>query len=95
MKKSVRRTLFAMFLSLAILYAGLYLTLSLGGRYEPATIGLSGVKSYMWAPRSFYEDMTWQRTPEVLFLPLYFLDIKLWHTSNAAYSGDYPLSEVK
>ena len=29
-----------------------------------------------------------------VYYPLYFLDVRLWHTSDKAYDGVYPINEV-
>ncbi len=71
-----------------------YLALSLQGRYEPSAIGLNGVKWYRWAPRGFVTDFRWNSSMGAAFLPLHFLDTKLWHTSGRAHSERYPVNEV-
>lgn len=71
-----------------------YLVLSLQGRYEPSAIGLNGVKWYQWAPSGFVTDFRWNRSMSTGFLPLHFLDTKLWHTADSAYSKRYPVNEV-
>jgi hypothetical protein len=81
-------------LALLVIYLSSYLCLSLGGRYEPAGIGLNGVKSYNWAPRGFVTDYRWNRAPEAFYLPLYAVDILFWHTIDAADSGHYPVNRV-
>ena len=90
-----KRTKFAVVLGLLLAaYIAVYLVLSLGGRYEPGTFGLNGVKVYSWAPCGFYAELTWRHEPEIFFLPLYLIDTHLWHTPDAAYSGRYPITEV-
>ena len=66
----------------------------MAGRYEPAVIGLNGVKWYAWAPKYFVSDFNWNQTPETIFLPLYYLDIKFWHTEHRSYMDIYPINEV-
>ncbi len=81
--------------SLLLLYAGSYLVLSLQGRYEPAAIGLSGVKFYAWEPRGFVTIEVypkWRQLPHYAFLPLYWLDTRLWHTFDRAYDDGYPIN---
>ncbi len=80
--------------SLLAIYVAVYVVLSFGGRYEPAVIGLNGVKCHMWAPHGFYAAFTWRQTPTIVFLPLYWTDTRLWHTSDGAYSGQYPITDV-
>lgn len=81
-------------LVLVVLYVGSYLGLSAAGRYEPASIGLNGVKSYGWAPHGFVTNYQWNRTLEIVYLPLFCLDISIWHTAERAQSGRYPINEV-
>jgi hypothetical protein len=40
---------------LLMAYILVYAALSLRGRYQPAAIGLAGVKWYSWAPYGFYD----------------------------------------
>ena len=76
------------------LYGVTYLALSTQGKYEPAIWGLGGVKSYGWAPRGFMADLRWRRSMLWIFAPLYFSDIRVWHTSALADSGRYPVHEI-
>lgn len=76
------------------LYIGSYLALSVTGRYEPATIGLGGVKSYGWAPCGFVSKYRWKQSMILMFFPLYYLDCQFWHSSAGAYGGKYPVNEV-
>jgi hypothetical protein len=76
------------------LYVGSYVLLSLGGRYESASIGLGGVKNYGWAPRGFVDDFVWDRSLMRVYFPLYQLDVRCWHTYADADSGKYPINEV-
>ena len=80
--------------ALLVIYVGTYLRLSVTGRYEPASIGLNGVKSYAWAPAGFVTDYKWNSAPELIFVPLYALDISFWHTYDLAGSGRYPINKV-
>jgi hypothetical protein len=76
------------------IYLGLYLILSLRGRYEPSVIGLGGVKSYRWAPQGFVDGFIWNRSLELAFFPIYLADIRLWHTADKSYLGEYPINQV-
>lgn len=84
----IRRTL----LVLLTAYVGSYLALSVQGRFEPALIGLNGVKRYMWAPCGFVTDFRWNRTLLAAYMPLYLLDTRLWHTT--ADLDCYPVNSV-
>ena len=86
--------LVTMLLCLLLLYTGSYGLLSLGGRYEPAVIGLNGVKWYDWAPRGFVTDYNWNEGINRFYLPLWALDRRLWHSYEEADSGKYPINEV-
>ena len=75
-------------------YVGSYLSRSMQGRYEPASIGLNGVKSYAWAPKGFVTDFKWNHPfMRVYFIP-YYLDSQLWHTSDDAYGNIYPVNRL-
>jgi hypothetical protein len=69
---------------LAALYLLSYVCLSIAGRYEPADWGLTGPKSYAWAPLGFFNshDLRWRKYVLVFFFPLYAIDCKIWHTQN-------------
>ncbi len=82
-------------LALLLAYIFSYVGLSAGGCYEPAAIGLGGVKSYSWAPRGFIADYKWRHWPMFVYLPLWALDRHLWHTDDKSRSGRYPVDEVK
>jgi hypothetical protein len=75
-------------------YIGSYVWRSERGRYEPAIIGLNGVKSYGWAPKGFVTDFRWNHTLMRAYFPLYFLDNRFWHTPDDAYRGNYPINKV-
>lgn len=92
--KNAKKLGIALTLLFAI-YVGSYLSLSAGGCFEPASIGLNGVKSYGWAPYGFVTEYRWRSAPMVAYLPLYYLDRHIWHTDEKAYSGRYPINEVK
>ena len=82
-------------LILLLIYIGSYVLLSSGGCYEPAVIGLDGVKAYDCAPRGFVDGYVWKRWPMIIYLPLWSLDMRLWHTQEKAWSGQYHVNEVK
>ena len=82
-------------LILLLVYVGSYVVLSSGGCYEPAAIGLNGVKGYGWAPRGFVDHYRWKRWPAIVYLPLYIIDVRAWHRDAKVNSGRYPVDEVK
>jgi hypothetical protein len=82
-------------LVLLLVYFGSYVALSAGGCYEPASIGLNGVKWYAWAPHGFVEDYKWKRWPTLIYVPLLLLDYWLWHPSGNPPPKQYPIDEVR
>ena len=76
------------------LYAGSYVRRSSRGRYEPAAIGLNGVKWYEWAPEGFVTDYRWDASMKRIYWPLWHLDRRIWHTPDMAEGGKYPVNEV-
>ena len=76
-------------------YAGAYVVRSLDGRFEPAHIGLNGVKWYQWAPAGFVTDFKWNHAQLKFYYPLYLLDIRFWHNEDAEFVSKYPFNEVK
>jgi len=71
-------------------YVTSYILISTIGRYEPAAFGSNGVKWHMWAPRGFPDSlstkhMSWQ----LLFVPLWLVDSRIWHTSDKAHDPGY------
>jgi hypothetical protein len=81
------------FLSALCIYAGVYIGLSLNGRYEPACWGPSGVKWYEWAPAGFVRDYEWNERLMLTFAPLYYLDSRFWHRFvGQSYSGRYAIN---
>jgi hypothetical protein len=81
---------------LLAIYAGSYLVLSLQGQYVPAGWGLAWVKDYHWAPRGFVSGSygtDQNRTPQVIFMPLWVIDKRFLHTSEKAMSGRYPVNK--
>jgi hypothetical protein len=87
----------AVFVAIALLFAfyiGSYVKRSLGGRYEPASIGLKGVKWYDWAPRGFVTDFRWDVRLMFFYFPLHAADRLWWHKSEQDDDGKYPINEV-
>lgn len=89
------RYMIAVFAILLVTYAGVYVTLSANGRYEPAAWGLNGVKWYAWAPAGFVRDFAWDSRMVIAFAPLYYLDQRFWHTERESESGRYPINLVQ
>lgn len=77
-----------------VIYTATYLWLSLRGRYEPEVFGSNGVKSYLWAPEGFVTDSVRNKQLSYLFLPLFIMDIRLWHTFERAHTSDYPINRI-
>jgi len=69
------------------------------GRYEPAVIGLGGVKWYDWAPQGFVTDFRWNNDlVRFYYYPLWRLDRRFWHKPihgpGVNYPINYPVNEV-
>jgi hypothetical protein len=94
MHRLIPRVLLLTVAALLALYVGSYISFSLRGRYEPAGIGLAGVKAYAWAPAGFVKDFRWNHRLMRVYCPLYLLDCRLWHTQDKADDGLYPVNEV-
>ena len=77
--------------SVLVLHAGIYVVLSLNGRFEPATIGLSWVKWYDWAPAGFVTDYKPNKILFWIFLPEWCFDRRFWHRGDDARSGKFPI----
>ena len=93
--RTIKKATVGATLALAVfMYIGSYLWRSTQGRYEPAAIGLNGVKWYHWAPRGFVTDFRWNQTLVQAYYPLFFIDTRFWHTSDDAYRGRYPINQV-
>jgi hypothetical protein len=91
-KKGIVVSTFAVLL---LLYVGIYLALSLQGRYEPACIGPAGVKWYAWEPRGYptlLNQPKWRWVLRHAFSPLWVLDVRFWHTTAKAWYGEYPIN---
>ena len=80
--------------ALFALYIGTYVSRSLGGRYEPVTIGLHHVTNYAWAPTGFVTNFKWHRRPMIFYHPLYYLDCHYWHNYDDAWTDKYPVNKV-
>ncbi len=89
------RNLLIVFACAIGLYCGSYLVLSLGGHYEPDTIGLAGVKWYGWRPLFFSNDYRLNKYIIIPYFPLWLLDTNYWHTGDKAHDGKYPIKEPK
>jgi hypothetical protein len=74
-------------------YVGVYIGLSANGQYIPTVFGLNGVKWYDWAPRGFVKDGQWNGRVMVVFLPLWKLDRRSWHTPQTEPNDKYPFRE--
>jgi hypothetical protein len=94
-RKKIWLSVLAGLLVLLLLYTGSYVILSARGCYEPAGIGLGGVKWYAWAPHGFVEGYRWKRCPMLIYAPLLCLDRWLWHPPGNPPPGGYPVNEVK
>ena len=81
-------------LLLLSVYVGAYVVRSREGRFEPASIGLNGVKGYGWAPAGFVTDYKWDHSQMKFYYPLYLLDIRFWHNEDAELSSKYPINKV-
>ena len=76
-------------------YVGAYVVRSREGRFEPAAIGLSGVKWYRWAPAGFVTDFKWDQAQMNFYYPLFLLDITFWHKADEMRDGKYPANIVQ
>ena len=88
------QTFYISSLILFLLYVFSYIAFSVWGRYEPASIGLNGVKSYAWAPKYFVMDFKWSTPMRLFYIPGYYMDTRFWHTEDKAYTDKYPVNEV-
>jgi len=83
----------AVLVTLFGIYAGVYVVLSANGRYEPGVLGIDHVKWYSWAPVGFVHDYRWNYPMMRTFLPLYSLDVQVWHPDvRPGYSGPYRIN---
>jgi hypothetical protein len=82
------------------LYVITYLTLSIAGRYEPGSLGASGVKWYYWAPKGFVtgngdvRSLRWRQGMLLTFGPLFWLDTRTWHTQDKVHGGRYRINDI-
>jgi hypothetical protein len=86
-------------------YLSSYVYLSNNGKYEPIMVDLRGVERLAWAPQGFFQEglirgrktiqqPKWRTSLSGAYLPLVFLDWKLWHLDIQL--GDkttYPVDE--
>jgi hypothetical protein len=75
-------------------YFGSYVLRSSQGRFEPAVIGLGGVKWYDWAPQGFVTDFRWDTRIVRVYYPVWQLDRRLWHPPvHGSDRSLYPINE--
>lgn len=95
---STKRNVWALILpSLVAIYVGSYLVLSSQGKYVPTGWGLAWVKNYGWAPRGFVSGTygtDQNRLPQLIFMPLWLIDMRFVHTSENAMSGRFPINTL-
>jgi hypothetical protein len=92
MKKKIILASVASFL---VLYVGSYALLSYQGQYVPGAWGLGWVKWYIWAPRGFASGpmgTEHNRSMQVVFLPLWWIDMQLVHKSDQVPHERYPIN---
>jgi len=92
LKSIVARVTFGVWL----MVTAAYVYRSVQGRYEPAFIGLSGVKWYDWAPRGFVQEYRWNHRL-IRWYSIYFeLDNVYWHPRGKIgdIRDDLPVNEV-
>jgi hypothetical protein len=86
--------------AIALVYVASYLFLTLGGAYAGSVYGLrvdkdgktiSAPKWYSWAPVGFEADGEWNGALALIYLPLYGLDARYWHTDDLSALGVYPV----
>ena len=78
-----------------LLYIGSYATLSSQGQYVPGAWGLGWVKLYIWAPRGFVSGSMGTDQNSLLqsiFLPLWWIDMRIVHTSDEAHDAKHPIN---
>lgn len=94
-----RRKLIQRAASAAVIYVGIYCSLSLFGRYEPTIWGMGqfgyAPKSafYAWAPRGFVSDWRWNMALFAIYYPMLKIDQSLWHTDSDRWTGRYPVHD--
>lgn len=86
----MKKKLLVIFLCLFV-YCGVYLILTLNGRYEAGTMGLQSYqkhgrdwpKDYIWMPKYYVDDQNrGNYFIIILFLPLFYIDHFCWHTKS-------------
>lgn len=88
-------------LMVLLAYALSYYVLTLQGAYVPSEFGLRqgpggtticAPKWYAWQPAGFARaDGSWGRIVPTVYLPLYLIDRKWWHTDDERFSRKYPV----
>jgi len=73
---------------LIIFYLCSYFVLTIKGSYMPLVVGMDGVKTWSWEPLGF-RDAKGKRHLGlcVFYIPLYWLDTRIWHTDNDGLDG--------
>jgi len=94
--------LWRIFVASLVAYIVVYIVLTTKGSYQPAVIGLNGIKSYEWAPLGFYTDNhqqnfngpkengNWNGIMLRSFFPLWYIDIHFSH--KVSFDGKSPAS---
>ena len=84
-------------LLILVIYSGLYVLLSVNGRFEAGAIGLQAFqakgrawpKDYIWMPKYFVNDKGENNILfRLLYSPAFFLDAWLWHSGRYPEVGD-------
>src|SRR5438128_865405 len=93
--KTRRKVAVGLLVALLLLYSGSYMGLSFAGQYVLNSWGLGWVKQYIWAPHGFVAGATGtqqRRSLQKLFFPLWWVDVRLVHTSEKASGNAYPIN---
>lgn len=80
-----------------LVYIGTYVILSSAGQYVPGSWWLGWVKHYIWAPHGFVAGpagIEQRRLPQMLFLPLWWVDMRFVHSSSKAGDDQYPINTL-
>jgi hypothetical protein len=87
--RTIKRKFFVKLVAaIATGYVCVYVVLSFAGTYRPGTIGLNGIKDWLWYPKYFTSSSGKIRTACIYaFLPLFWLDIHYWHNDWTGQSG--------
>jgi hypothetical protein len=97
MKIKIKKKILWILSFIFFVYVSSYLFLSIQGSYVPAAWGLGSVKFYGWSPKYFTcgpMQTEWRKPILYTFLPLYIVDVRLWHTYDRAIDGKYPINTV-